>query len=64
MDYLNQHQIECRQVNVVGNAELMQKLRDISGQVKTPTLEWNGEVLANFGVEELEEFLRDRAAIS
>ena len=35
----------------------MKKLEEVSGQTKTPTLVWNGDVLANFGVEELEPFV-------
>ena len=31
-----------------------------SGQTKAPTLDWYGEVLADFGVEELVPFLRQR----
>jgi hypothetical protein len=40
----------------------MKKLQDLSGQTKTPTMDWNGEVLADFGTDELEEFLRDKVA--
>ena len=40
----------------------MKKLQELSGQTKTPTMDWNGEVLADFGTDELEEFLRDKVA--
>ena len=39
----------------------MQKLEELSGQKKTHTLDWNGDVLANFGTDELESFLAERA---
>ncbi len=60
INYLDEHQIAYQKVDVLRNAEKMQKLRDLSGQVKTPTLDWDGEVLADFGVDELEKFLRER----
>jgi glutaredoxin len=57
MDYLDQHQIAYEQIDVRGDEEKMQELKKISGQTKTPTLVWDGEVLADFGVNELEKFL-------
>ncbi len=51
MDYLDRQKIECTKVDVRGNAALMQKLKDLSGQTRTPTLDWDGSVLADFGIE-------------
>jgi len=61
-EYLDQRKIEYTKIEVRGDAVQMQKLKDISGQTKTPTLDWDGAVLANFGVEELETFLQKRTA--
>jgi glutaredoxin 3 len=61
MEYLDQHHIEYTKAEVRSNPEMMKKLEEISGQKKTPTLDWNGDVLADFGVDQLEEFLRTRA---
>jgi hypothetical protein len=36
----------------------MQEMVDLSGQSKAPTMDWDGEVLADFGVDELVPFLR------
>lgn len=33
---------------------------DLSGQTKAPTMDWHGEVLADFGVDELVPFLKKR----
>jgi glutaredoxin len=60
LNYLNERKIAYREVDVVGNAKAMQELKDVSGQTRTPTLVWNGEVLADFGVEDLEGFLAKR----
>jgi glutaredoxin 3 len=56
-NYLDQQQIAYQPVEVRGNPAQMQKLQEISGQSKTPTLVWNGDVLANFGTEELDAFV-------
>lgn len=64
MEYLDEHKVAYEKVDVRGNAELMKKLHDLSGQDKTPTLQWDGAVLADFGTEELETFLHDRAKSS
>lgn len=60
MDYLDRRKIEYSRVDVRGDAALMQKLKDLSGQTKTPTLNWDGSVLSDFGIEELEKFLQNR----
>ena len=61
-DYLDQHQIPYEPVDVRGSDAKMKKLQEISGQTKTPTMDWNGEVLADFGTDELEQFLKDKVA--
>ena len=60
VDYLNKKGIRVRTVVVSGNREAMQEMFDLSGQSKAPTLDWNGELLADFGVEELVPFLKKR----
>ncbi|HEY3664321.1 MAG TPA: glutaredoxin family protein [Chthoniobacterales bacterium] len=56
-DYLDQRQIAYETVEVRGDPDQMQKLQELSGQTKTPTMVWNGDVLANFGTEELASFV-------
>lgn len=62
MEYLDQHKIAYETVEVRSSPDAMKKLQEISGQQKTPTLVLDGEVLADFGVDQLEEFFRRRAA--
>ena len=62
MDYLDERKIGYEKIDVRGDDAQMKKLQDLSGQTKTPTMDWNGEVLADFGTDELEEFLRDKQA--
>lgn len=60
IDYLDGNKIDYEKVEVRGSDRAMKKLQEISGQTKTPTMDWDGEVLADFGVEQLEDFLRDK----
>ena len=59
--YFNEHDIEVQTVVVTGDPEAMQEMIDLSGQSKAPTMNWHGEVLADFGVDELVPFLEARS---
>ncbi len=59
MDYLDEHKIAYEKIDVRGSDSGMKTLQELSGQTKTPTMDWDGEVLADFGTEELEKFLAD-----
>ena len=61
IEYLDQHQIVYQEIDVRADKEGMKKLLVISGQTRTPTLDWDGKVLANFGTDELEKFLAKEA---
>ena len=63
-DYLDELNIKYQVIDVRAAAPQMQKLKGLSGQSKTPTLDWDGAVLAVFGIAELEPFLRARPAAS
>lgn len=58
--YLAKKKIAVKILVVSGNREAMQEMIDLSGQSKAPTMDWHGEVLADFGVEELVPFLKER----
>lgn len=60
VDYLAKKKVPVRIQVVSGNREAMQEMIDLSGQSKAPTMDWHGEVLADFGVEELVPFLKER----
>ena len=60
VEWLDRKKIEVETIVVSGNRAAMQEMVDLSGQTKAPTLDWHGEVLADFGVEELVPFLRKR----
>ncbi len=58
VDFLDQKNISVKTVVVSGNREAMQEMVDLSGQSKAPTMDSHGEVLADFGVDELVPFLK------
>lgn len=58
IEYLDQHKVNYQKTDVLGNDAAMAELERVSGQRKTPTLVRNGEVLSDFGIPELERFLK------
>jgi glutaredoxin len=60
IEFLEGHRIAFTKVVVSGDREAMQDLVDLSGQSMAPTMDWDGEVLADFGVDELIRFLRKK----
>ncbi len=56
--YLDRKKIAVKTVVVSGNREAMLEMVELSGQSKAPTMDWHGEVLADFGLDELIPFLK------
>ena len=56
---LERHGISYDRVDVLRDKKAFQYMREISGQSKAPTLEWEESILSDFGPEELNEFLRE-----
>lgn len=59
-EYLKKAGIAVNKVSVSGNPQAMAEMVKLSGQSKAPTLDWQGEVLADFGVDELIPFLEGK----
>jgi glutaredoxin len=59
-DFLAEHGIGFRERNVTRDAEARAEMRVRSRQDQTPVLDWHGDMLTDFDVEELKEFLRAR----
>lgn len=55
---LDRHGLAYEKINVSSNPAAMQEMVDLTGQTKAPTLDWNGEILADFGEAELMPFLK------
>ena len=56
---LKQHGIDYERVDVRTDRAAYEELRQISGQTRVPTLVAGDRVLADFGPEELEQFLKE-----
>ena len=57
---LDAAQVHYREVDVSRDPAAFQTMRELSGQTYVPVLDWNGEVLADFGAAELKPFLSQR----
>lgn len=56
MDWLNERHIEYETLDVTSDPAARQEMARLSHQTLAPVIEVDGEVLADFGTEELEEF--------
>jgi glutaredoxin 3 len=52
-DFLDGHGISHREVNVTEDRKAFEEMMRVSGQSKAPTLDWHGDLLADFGVDAL-----------
>jgi glutaredoxin len=55
--FLGEHGIGHRELDVTADSAAFAEMRRKSGQTSVPTLDWNGHILADFGIEELVPFL-------
>jgi glutaredoxin len=55
--YLDQHGFNYEVRDVLADPEAMERMREISRQSLTPTMEVDGQVLADFDTGQLSEFL-------
>jgi glutaredoxin 3 len=60
VEFLDEHGIGYRLKDVTSDAAAFAEMQRKSGQVKAPTLDWNGKILADFGTDELVPFLQER----
>jgi glutaredoxin 3 len=63
IDFLDQAGIEYQKITVTGNAAAYHDMVDLSGQTKAPVLDWDGNILADFGEDELIPFLKAQGAL-
>lgn len=59
-DFLDEHGIPYRRVDITRDPEGRARMERVSRQAKVPTLDWRGEILADFGLDELVPFLRSQ----
>lgn len=63
VDYLSSHNLEYEERNVTVDRTAFAEMQRKSGQTKAPVLDWHGHILADFGTDELEPFLREHHAV-
>jgi glutaredoxin 3 len=57
---LDAAKITYTEVEVRSDPVAFARMRELSGQTSAPVMDWNGEILADFGAEELRPFLAAR----
>ena len=60
LEFLRANGIGYREQDVTADSKAFDEMRRKSGQTKAPTLDWRGQILADFGVDELVPFLQQR----
>ena len=56
MDWLNERGVKYETLDVTADPGARKEMLQLSGQTLAPVIEVDGEILADFGTEELEEF--------
>jgi len=56
IDWLDQRGIKYETLDVIADPVARRQMFQLSGQTLAPVIEVDGEVLADFGTDELEEF--------
>jgi glutaredoxin 3 len=62
-EYLEEHGIAYDKIDVLDDPEAFAEMKRLSGQTSAPTMRLGDEILADFGADELEEFLREHALV-
>lgn len=63
LDFLKEKKVPFEEREMLGNKTYFDELVKKSGQTKTPTVDLDGVILADAGVEEVERFLKDRGIL-
>lgn len=60
VEFLDDHGVGYQQKDVTRDDAARAEMQRKSGQTKAPTLDWQGQILADFGLDELVPFLRQQ----
>jgi len=63
LDLLLEYDIPFEERNVSENREFMKEMVEKSNQTFAPTLDIDGEILADVGADEVEAYLREKGVI-
>jgi glutaredoxin len=62
-DYLKKHGIAYGKADVTSDPAALEEMLRLSGQTKAPTMRLDDEILADFGADELDAFLRELGVV-
>jgi glutaredoxin len=60
MDWLESRGVTYEKLDVITDGRAYNEMRDLSGQTMAPVIDVDGEILADFGVEELEAWWKEQ----
>lgn len=60
IEWLDQRGIRYELLDVIRNAAARQEMRELTGQTRAPSMDADGQVLADFGADELEAWWREQ----
>ena len=63
LDLLLEYDIPFEERNVSENREFMKEMAEKANQTFAPTLDIDGEILADVGADEVEAYLREKGVI-
>ena len=63
LDFLQKNNIQFEEREVRSNPNFMKELEEKSGQSKAPTLDFNGEILADTDVMAIKSFLKEKGIL-
>jgi len=61
MDWLDARGLAYEKLDVTADADARKEMASLSGQTLAPVIEVDGEVLADFGADELEEWWKEQS---
>jgi glutaredoxin len=60
MRWLDEHGVDYETINVMADEAAYDEMIRLSGQDLSPVIDWEGEVLADFGPDQLADFFKKR----
>lgn len=60
IDWLDSRGVAYQRLDVISDGQAYNEMRNLSGQTMAPVIDVDGEILADFGVEELETWWREQ----
>jgi glutaredoxin len=59
LEWLNARGIRYETLDVIRNATARREMHELTGQTKAPSIDVDGQILADFGADELEEWWKE-----